>query len=99
MTPTAAVLAVVDAFDVALRSHDCEAAEAVWALDDPDIVILGSAPGEVFHGSNVRDCLHALTSRLTAHGWRWVERRVTSKDVWLGWLPTRTGRPLRRTER
>ena len=85
MTPAEAVLAVVDAFDVALRARDREAAEAVWALNDPNIVILGSAPGEVFHGSRVADCLHALTSRPTAHGWRWTDRQVTVEGS-VAWL-------------
>ena len=72
------VLAPVDAFDAALRARDLIAAEAVWALDREDVSILGSASGEEFTGPDaVRACLAALTSRPTAHGWRWVDRQVS----------------------
>jgi ketosteroid isomerase-like protein len=72
------VMATVDAFDAALRARDLIAAEAVWTLDRPDVSILGSASGEVFIGPDaVRTCLAALTSRQTAHGWRWVDRQVS----------------------
>jgi len=72
------VMAAVDAFNAALRSRDLIAAEAVWALDKPDVSILGSASGEEFIGPDaVRTCLAALTSRQTAHGWRWVDRQVS----------------------
>ena len=72
------VLAAVDAFDAALRARDRIAAEAVWSLDRADVSILGSASGEEFVGPDaVRACLAALTSRPTAHGWRWVDRQVS----------------------
>lgn len=72
------VLNVVDAFDAALRARDRVAAEAVWSLDQADVVILGSGPGEDFIGPDaVRACLAALMSRPTTHGWRWVDRRVS----------------------
>ena len=71
-------LAAVDAFDAALRARDLIAAEAVWALNRADVSILGSASGEEFIGPDaVRACLAALTSRPTAHGWRWVDRQVS----------------------
>jgi len=71
-------LAAVDAFDAALRARDLIAAEAVWALHRADVSILGSASGEEFIGPDaVRACLAALTSRPTAHGWRWVDRQVS----------------------
>ncbi len=72
------VLKAIDAFDLALRSRDRAAAEAAWLLDREDVSILGSAAGEEFIGADaVRACLKALTSRSTAHGWRWVDRRVS----------------------
>jgi len=72
------VIEAVDAFDAALRARDPIAAEAVWALDRVDVSILGSASGEEFVGPDaVRACLAALTSRPTAHGWRWVDRQVS----------------------
>lgn len=72
------VLQAIDAFDSALRSRDRVAAEAVWWLDRDDVSILGSASGEEFIGADaVKACLAALTSRATAHGWRWADRRVS----------------------
>lgn len=72
------VIVAVDAFDAALRARDLMAAEAAWALDRADVSILGSASGEEFIGPDaVRACLAALTSRPTAHGWRWVDRQVS----------------------
>lgn len=106
---TAEVLAVVDAFDSALRSRNRSTAEGVWALDRPDVSILGSAAGEEFDGPGaVAACLEALTSRSTTHGWRWLDRRVSvAGDVaWLiaeaFWVTnhadgTQTERPYRVT--
>ena len=75
------VLTVIDAFGAALRARDRVAAEAVWALDQADVAIYGSAPGEVWIGpAAVRDCLAGLTSRPTTHGWRWADRRVSVAD-------------------
>lgn len=72
------VLAAIDAFDAALKQRDRVAAEAVWALERTDVSILGSAAGEEFIGPDaVRACLAALTSRPTAHGWRWADRQVS----------------------
>ena len=86
MTVTEDVLAVVDAFDTALKTRDRDAAEAVWALNRDDVSILGSAAGEEFIGPQaVRSCLAALTSRQTAHGWRWAERRLSVVDD-VAWL-------------
>lgn len=73
-----AVLIAIDAFDAALRARDRLAAEAVWSLDEADVTIVGSGPGENFIGPDaVRGCLAALVSRRTSHGWRWVDRRVS----------------------
>lgn len=80
------VIAAIDAFDVALRQRDRVGAEAVWALDRADVSILGSAAGEEFVGPDaVSACLAALTSRPTAHGWRWADRRVSlaGEVAWL----------------
>lgn len=72
------VLTTIDGFGAALRAQDLAAAEAVWALDRADSVILGSAAGEEFIGRDaVRACLAALTSRPTAHDWRWVDRQIS----------------------
>lgn len=80
------VLKVIDAFDVALRTRDGAAAEALWCLDRDDVSILGSASGEDFVGAvEVKECLAALTSRSTAHGWRWARRRVCVVDD-VAWL-------------
>lgn len=69
------VLAMIDA---ALRARDRVAAEAVWSLEEEDVAIFGSGPGEDFLGpEEVRACLAALTSRPTTHGWRWIDRRVS----------------------
>ena len=86
MDPVGGVIAVVDAFDIALKQRDRVAAEAVWALDRADVAILGSASGEEFIGPDaVRACLAALTSRPTTHGWRWAERHIAivSDIAWL----------------
>ncbi len=86
MTVTEDVLTVVDAFDTALKTRDRDAAEAIWALDRDDVSVLGSAAGEEFIGPQaVRSCLAALTSRQTAHGWRWAERRLSVLDD-VAWL-------------
>lgn len=80
------VLKVIDAFDIALKTRNRAAAEAVWWLDRDDVSILGSASGEDFIGAEaVRACLAALTSRSTAHGWRWADRRVCVVDD-VAWL-------------
>lgn len=80
------VLRAVDRFDEALRTRNLAQAESVWALEREDVLIIGSAPGELFFGPNaVRACLGALTSRSTAHGWHWVERRVSISGS-VAWL-------------
>ena len=62
--------------------------------------MLGSASGEEFDGPDaVRACLAALTSRPTAHGWRWVDRRVTVAGDVLVHRQTPRGRPCTRTAR
>ncbi len=72
------VNSAIDAFDSALRTRSYAVAEAVWALHRDDVSIFGSAAGEDFRGpAAVRECLVALTSRTTAHGWRWVDRTVS----------------------
>ena len=71
------VFTAVDALDAALRVGDFDAAVNLWAMDDKDVAIVGSAAGEWFLGPvAVRECLAAITSRATKHGWRWVDRRV-----------------------
>lgn len=78
MRPINEVLSAVDAFDAAFRARDLVAAQAVWAMDQPDVVIFGSGPGEDFFGPEaVQTCFATVMSRTTTHGWRWVDRRVS----------------------
>lgn len=79
------VLTAIDGFDAALRAGDLRAAVSLWALDDDDVAIVGSATDEWFLGPvAVRECLAAITSRATRHGWRWVDRRSRSTVMWPG---------------